>query len=478
VHGGAVIGSLDVKNVAGSNSWRDSLTPEERAIFKTEEPVEYPRVVEQGEKEQVLGVQPDTYGTEKEKAMKLIEELQAQLQRAQRQEAEMKAELQNSLAFQRRGQLKTFVDKSSMKGKVSVMDGGGNGGLKGEMDTLNPGSSIKKKRKNLINKAGGIGEAKRGRHATKGTKAIGTKKLNKTSDNASKSNDITVNTSFDSQATETDPEDTPAGGLVNNDEEDAISSNGSEGSDDYPVMLQIEKGFIEKEGMKRCMLSVQYEENGKKGPFRTIPATDAVEDDPSHRVLKWIMENKRCSEIWREQVVGRIQSTMDKGLYDGWKGWEEYIKRRVDDGFLDVKCNKWLEDGIRGKGKKSYDEVSASESPLKVRDLEKLKAICQRTGVHDFKTEGNGAYARKGGQKAYILTNVFCDGVEGRKCGKEFVEKMEDAVNPLLCYVITEKTPCKWCKDCKLSLCVACHDILIAVPRKRSCRAIERLDYS
>jgi hypothetical protein len=221
-------------------------------------------------------------------------------------------------------------------------------------------------------------------------------------------------------------------------------------------------------------------EDEKKERFRTIPAADAVEDDPSHHVLKWIIENKKGSKVWRDQVVARIEATLEKGIYDGWEGWETYIRKRVDDGFLEKKCKLLLEEGRNKRGaKKTYEEIDGAVSPLSIKNLEKRRLKCDVTGVHNWKTEGNGAYARKDAIRAYTLTGVVCDGEkeDGTKCGKEFVEKVEDAIDPTRCYVISQKSPCEWCMDCHLALCLPCHGRLLSkTSMKRCCRPVRKLE--
>jgi hypothetical protein len=509
--------SSPVASTVQNSSWIEDLDQRERKLFKEEVQEDY-TVVQQRDAEFGSDIQStersatsartgvaSSQEDEMEKMRKQNALLLRQLEESRKEKEEMAIEMRDKVASDRRVQVQTLLDKGK----------GGRGGLGKEASLLGGSSNenkfviadeqSKKKQKaprkqaakkqkavtavaeglspEVKSDAGGIPSGIVG--GVEGTitekcsvveamhEAAGMPMQSLEGDNA-----LPGNRSFDTGTTETEPEDDVAmWGQGSDEEEGGISSSSSVSSNEYPVMIKIRGGFVEKEGERRCMLTIQYEADLKEGLFRNIPARLAVEDDPSHRILKWIIENKRRSAVWRDQVVAGIEATLDKGLYEGWEGWEPYIRKRIEDGFLAEKCRRWLEGGSHREARRTYVEVDATESPVKKKDLKKREAICNVTGVHDWKTERNGAYARKGGKKALTLTGVTCDGVEGKMiCGKEFVEKLEDAINPGWCIVVSNKTPCKWCKDCKMALCVPCHDVLIGMKVKRCCRPRKLLD--
>jgi hypothetical protein len=43
---------------------------------------------------------------------------------------------------------------------------------------------------------------------------------------------------------------------------------------------------------------------------------------------------KRNAAQWRKQVEEWIEAVKDNEIYNGWQGWEEYMRRRVKEGFL------------------------------------------------------------------------------------------------------------------------------------------------
>jgi hypothetical protein len=285
-----------------------------------------------------------------------------------------------------------------------------------------------------------------------------------------KASSVKAATSYDSQDTITE------GGVGDSsfdmENDDDGGSLGSSSEMDYPVLMEIKSGFVEKQGERRCMLELLYEED--KGKFRVISAADAVVDDPSHRILKWIMEKKSASSVWRDQVAAKIEEVKDNGLFDDWRGWDDYVRRRVADGFLDKKCMEKVDmDDKKRKRREIYVEVDGSKSPLA-----KIKEGKCMNRVHDWKEETNKAWARNDGEIAYCLTGLTCGGeVQGGTCGKEFVADKKAAKNPKTCVVIGSNNPCIWCPDCNLALCRQCHCNYIEVPVKRSRKNVRMLTY-
>jgi hypothetical protein len=58
--------------------------------------------------------------------------------------------------------------------------------------------------------------------------------------------------------------------------------------------------------------------------------------------------------------------------------------------------------------------------------------------------------------KGYILCDVVCKGMDG-KCGKEFVVKENEAVDPTKACVPSGRNPAWWCEVCHVVYCTPCY---------------------
>jgi len=106
---------------------------------------------------------------------------------------------------------------------------------------------------------------------------------------------------------------------------------------------------------------------------------------------------------------------------------------------------KMVEDGGGKQGKKP-GFITVSESPIK-----KKGPHCK---VHDFVPECNKQYARKG--TGWCLDDIACEGFK-KTCGKEFVERIEEAKLLGNGLVVSLRHPAYWCKVCHLVYCSECY---------------------
>jgi hypothetical protein len=180
-----------------------------------------------------------------------------------------------------------------------------------------------------------------------------------------------------------------------------------------------------------------------------------VQDDESREVLKHIIERKKKELLWREQVEKVIEEDAANkvGFHtNNWRGWEAYVREGVAEVFLKQHCLTICEDG-GGKhgGRKSHFELLEPRSPLAIK-----KQRCDEKGeIHEFWEETRKSYAEKGSK--LLLDGMTCEGYK-EKCGREFVEKLDDAIcRETAVPVGRNQNAAWWCRHCNYLLCTPCY---------------------
>ena len=200
---------------------------------------------------------------------------------------------------------------------------------------------------------------------------------------------------------------------------------------------------------KICELKITYVKNKKREDF-LVTAADAVQDDPTGKVLKWIVENRMNEPLWRDQVTERILKKKDDEFYPDWVDWETYVREGVEKGRFKKKCLSIFPGEVqpkKGRGRKGYD-LEIAESPLK----SPARPPC--VGAHYFIEETIKTNATRGGGN--WLDDVRCKGYT-KECGREFVANMCEADCTEKACVIGLRNPAFWCKHCHITLCLPCH---------------------
>lgn len=243
---------------------------------------------------------------------------------------------------------------------------------------------------------------------------------------------VEADCSFESGETETE--------IEKEDNED----DSSVGSNVMPSIHRIINGFMNKVG--NCTIRIAYDDNPKK--IFEDSAAGLVEDDVTGEVLHWIMEKKKSSEKWREQITERINKLKGQdGVFKNWVGWEEYVKEGVEKGILSRNCLSILDDGGGKATARVTTTVVIAESPLQLK-----RPHCS---VHSFKEEGNPKTTTK--DKGYILSGVVCEGYGDTLCGMEFVAKISEAIDPNKASIVRQTNPAYWCEVCHLVYCKRCY---------------------
>jgi hypothetical protein len=249
-----------------------------------------------------------------------------------------------------------------------------------------------------------------------------------------------------------------------NELEESPVDNKSDDDDDDAVVVDIKKGFVRKKtGI--YLLNIQY--TNPKDRIIEVELEAALNDDQDHKVLKWIMENKKHDIKWRDAattIINKLSQTPDS-QYADWIDWETYVKTRVVTKFLAPECLTIFEDGggkNRGTKCNNYS-IEDPVSPLKIKT--------KPCNVHCFKEEVKKQYARRG--TGWALDDVMCQGYDGHECGREFVESLCDAKVPEKAIIPGMATPAMWCSVCKLVMCKECYGVYLNVMGTNKRRRIQ-----